>query len=165
MVWRSVGNSHPEFARESAIDELAIAAGRDPVDLRIELLADRPRTLRASGLRPTARTGDRCCPMAGGLSAAAWGEAVRGEGGETVTQNFDRYPVVRMRSVPQIEIGLIESPEPPTGVGEVAVPSVAPALANAIARAHRHPDLPAPHRQADEDRLGGHTDAQRQHHP
>jgi isoquinoline 1-oxidoreductase beta subunit len=34
MVWRSVGNSHTEFARESAIDELALAAGRDPVDLR-----------------------------------------------------------------------------------------------------------------------------------
>jgi isoquinoline 1-oxidoreductase subunit beta len=47
MVWRSVGNSHTEFARESAIDELAIAAGRDPVDLRGELLADNPRTLRA----------------------------------------------------------------------------------------------------------------------
>jgi CO/xanthine dehydrogenase Mo-binding subunit len=30
MVWRSVGNSHAEFARESAIDELAIAVGRDP---------------------------------------------------------------------------------------------------------------------------------------
>jgi isoquinoline 1-oxidoreductase beta subunit len=47
MVWRSVGNSHTEFARESAIDELAIAAGRDPVDLRRELLADRPRTVQA----------------------------------------------------------------------------------------------------------------------
>jgi isoquinoline 1-oxidoreductase beta subunit len=34
MVWRSVGNSHTEFARESAIDELAAATGRDPVDLR-----------------------------------------------------------------------------------------------------------------------------------
>jgi isoquinoline 1-oxidoreductase subunit beta len=47
MVWRSVGNSHTEFARESALDELAIAAGRDPVDLRRDLLANNPRTLRA----------------------------------------------------------------------------------------------------------------------
>jgi isoquinoline 1-oxidoreductase subunit beta len=38
-----------------------------------------------------------------------------------------------MRSVPELEIRLIESAEKPTGVGEVAVPSVAPALANAIA--------------------------------
>jgi isoquinoline 1-oxidoreductase subunit beta len=30
MVWRSVGNSHTEFARESAIDELAIRAGATP---------------------------------------------------------------------------------------------------------------------------------------
>jgi isoquinoline 1-oxidoreductase subunit beta len=40
---------------------------------------------------------------------------------------------MRMRSVPQIEIHLIDSAEPPSGVGEVSVPSVAPALANAIA--------------------------------
>ena len=58
---------------------------------------------------------------------------VLGDGGDIVTQNFDRYPIVRMRSVPEIEVHLIESTEKPTGVGEVAVPSVAPALANAIA--------------------------------
>ena len=68
-----------------------------------------------------------------GLSAASWGEIVIGEGGEIVTQNFDRYPITRMRSVPRIDVHLIESTEPPTGVGEVSVPSVAPALANAIA--------------------------------
>jgi isoquinoline 1-oxidoreductase beta subunit len=38
-----------------------------------------------------------------------------------------------MRSVPEIEVHLIEATEKPTGVGEVAVPSVAPGLANAIA--------------------------------
>jgi isoquinoline 1-oxidoreductase beta subunit len=68
-----------------------------------------------------------------GLSAAAWGEVVLGDGGEIVTQNFDRYPIVRMRSAPRIEVHLIESTDPPTGVGEVSVPSVAPTLANAIA--------------------------------
>ena len=68
-----------------------------------------------------------------GLSAAAWGEVILGEGGEILTQNFDRYPVMRMRSVPAIEVHLIDSTEPPTGVGEVSIPSAAPALTNAIA--------------------------------
>jgi isoquinoline 1-oxidoreductase beta subunit len=190
MVWRSVGNSHTEFARESAIDELAIAARRDPVDLRRELLADSPRTLRALELaaeiadweKPTSEGHARGITSSSflshsanvtevsldargrvhidrivfvldcgisinpdlvraqveggllfGLSAAAWGEVVLGDGGEIVSQNFDRYPIARMRSVPQMQVHLIESTESPTGVGEVAVPSVAPALANAIA--------------------------------
>src|ERR1035437_2206076 len=190
MVWRSVGNCHTESARESAIDELAIAAGRDPVDLRRELLADNPRTLHAlelvaerSGWRSPMPEGSArgiaCSSFLShsaqvtevsldnrgrvhidrviyaldcgievnpdliraqveggllfGLSAAAWGEVVLGDGGEILTQNFDRYPVIRMRSVPTIEVHLIESTEPPTGVGEVSVPSAAPALSNAIA--------------------------------
>src|SRR5207302_9263786 len=67
-----------------------------------------------------------------GLGAAAWGEIVLGDGGEIVTQNFDRYPVMRMQSIPKIEVHLIESTESPSGVGEVSVPTIAPALANAI---------------------------------
>ena len=38
-----------------------------------------------------------------------------------------------MQSMPDIEVHLIDSDEPPTGVGEVSVPTAAPALANAIA--------------------------------
>ena len=55
-----------------------------------------------------------------------------GGGGEIVTQSFDRYPVMRMQSVPQIEVVLIESGESPKGAGEVSVPTAAPALTNAI---------------------------------
>jgi isoquinoline 1-oxidoreductase subunit beta len=40
---------------------------------------------------------------------------------------------MRMRSTPQIQVLLIDSGEPPTGVGEVSVPTAAPALTNAIA--------------------------------
>jgi isoquinoline 1-oxidoreductase subunit beta len=35
---------------------------------------------------------------------------------------------MRMQSVPRIEVLLIESGEPPTGVGEVSVPIAAPRL-------------------------------------
>ena len=189
MVWRSVGNSHTEFARESALDELAVAAGRDPVDLRRELLGNNPRTLRAlelaaehagwgSPLAAGRARGVACTNylshsaqvievsrddrqrihverivfvldcgivlnpdlvraqveggLLWGLGAAAWGEVVLGDGGDIVTQSFDRYLVTRMQSTPQIEIHLIDSAEPPTGVGEVSVPTLAPALANAI---------------------------------
>ncbi len=189
MVWRSVGNSHTEFARESGLDELAVAAGRDPVDLRRDLLQDNPRTLRTLELAaersgwgtrpPEGRARGVACTnylshsaqvievsqddrqrirverivfvldcgivlnpdlvraqveggVLWGLGAAAWGEINLGSGGTIETQNFDRYPVMRMQSTPHIEIHLIDSSEPPTGVGEVSVPTVAPALANAI---------------------------------
>lgn len=43
--WRSVGESYNTFAVESAIDELALAAGRDPLAWRKSLLASDPRAL------------------------------------------------------------------------------------------------------------------------
>ena len=47
LWWRSVGNTHTAFAVESMIDELAIAAGRDPLEFRSALLREKPRHLRA----------------------------------------------------------------------------------------------------------------------
>lgn len=43
LWWRSVGHTHTAYAMETMIDELAAAAGRDPVAYRRALLADHPR--------------------------------------------------------------------------------------------------------------------------
>jgi len=43
--WRSVGHTHTAFVVNSAIDELAVLGGRDPLAVRRALLANQPRHL------------------------------------------------------------------------------------------------------------------------
>src|SRR3989441_5369430 len=44
--WRSVGISQNAFVTECFFDEVAVAAGKDPYELRRQLLRDKPRHLR-----------------------------------------------------------------------------------------------------------------------
>lgn len=42
-VWRSVGGGYTKFAIETFFDEVAAAAGKDPIEFRMQLLAQQPR--------------------------------------------------------------------------------------------------------------------------
>ncbi len=66
-----------------------------------------------------------------GLTAALHGE-ITIEEGRVVQSNFHDYPMLRMREMPEVEVHIVRNHEPPGGVGEPAVPPIAPAVANAV---------------------------------
>jgi len=201
--WRSVGPSQNTFMLESFIDELAHLGGRDPVELRRELLTENPRLkhvvekaadlsgwgkpLPAGRARGIALLQDRgarvaevaevslengkvrvhrvtCAVDAGqiihpgiaeaqfsgsvvaGLTAAFYGE-ITIDRGRVAQANFDAYRMLRMPEMPDVTVYIVDSHEEPGGVGEPAVPPIAPAVANALfqltgKRIHRLPIRP-----------------------
>ncbi len=66
-----------------------------------------------------------------GLTAALHG-AITIENGRVVQGNFPDYEMLRMATTPEIAVHLVESGNPPGGLGEPATPPVAAAVANAI---------------------------------
>jgi isoquinoline 1-oxidoreductase subunit beta len=66
-----------------------------------------------------------------GLTAALKTEITL-ENGMVQQKNFHDYQMLRMFESPAIEVYIVPSDAPPTGVGEPGVPPVAPALSNAI---------------------------------
>jgi len=64
--------------------------------------------------------------------------------GRVKQRNFNDYDMLRIDEMPTVEVHLIESKAPPTGIGEASTPTIAPAIANAIfaATGKRHRSLP-----------------------
>ncbi len=193
--WRSVGHSHQAFFKECFMDEVAHAAGADPVAFRLGLLTSHPR--HAHVLQRVAALSHWNTPLAQpttvgtrigrgvalhqsfgsivaqvaevavdaeqqirvmrvyavvdcgfpvnpniirqqmeggivfGLSAALRGE-ITIVNGQVQQHNFHDYAPLRIDECPVIETEIVQSLEPPEGMGEVAVPPIAPAVANAV---------------------------------
>lgn len=189
--WRAVSNNLNAFAIESFMDELAEAAGKDPVEFRMNLLAKHPRAQkvlatatqragwgqlrqrgRALGVaqmecydayiavvaevslkdgKPTVhkltcavdpgvavRPDQVLAQIESGLLlgySTSMKNKITFKDGAAQQKNFDSYPMLRMSEAPQIDITVIQGGDKPSGLGEVGVPLVAPAIANAIVAA------------------------------
>ncbi|MFZ9651813.1 MAG: molybdopterin cofactor-binding domain-containing protein [Steroidobacteraceae bacterium] len=66
-----------------------------------------------------------------GLSAMA-AQRLTHVRGRVVETNFDRYPLLRMSAAPSVDVHFVASDFAPTGLGEPALPPLAPAICNAV---------------------------------
>jgi isoquinoline 1-oxidoreductase beta subunit len=110
LWWRSVGHSHSAFVMESVIDELASAAGRDPLEYRRALLHEHPRHLGVLNL--VAEKAGWGKPLAAGR---AMGLAVHESFGSWVAQaaevSVDGSRIRVHRVVCAIDCGVVVNPE------------------------------------------------------
>jgi len=66
-----------------------------------------------------------------GITSALYGEITL-KNGRVEQTNFDTYQMLRMNEVPAIEVHIIQSSEPPGGMGEPGTSAIVPAVTNAI---------------------------------
>lgn len=206
MGWlRAPSSNALAFAVQGFVDELAEAAGRDPLEFRLELLRAGPQpagggdaTVSYSAARMAAvlqRVAERAGwgrkpPTGTGLGIAfyyshlgyfahvveasvaadgavkvakVWvvgdvgrqiinpsgaknqvhGSVIDGlgqallqsitlDGGKVEQSNFHDFPLMRMNQIPEIDVEFLVTDNPPTGLGEPALPPVIPALCGAI---------------------------------
>jgi isoquinoline 1-oxidoreductase beta subunit len=187
-AWRSVGEFNTAYATQCFLDEMAVALGRDPLDLRLELYKGRALEVirlaaekagwgdplpagsgRGLGYHATfgvthvahvaevsvdengkvrvqrvvcavdcgkgVNPDNIAAQMEGGivfgLTATLKAEATLVDG-RVQQSNFNNYPILCMTEMPVVEVYLVESDERPTGIGEMGVPPIAPAIANAV---------------------------------
>lgn len=108
--------------------ELSVADGRVRVH-RVVCAVDCGRVINPDIVRAQMESG-----IVFGLSAALK-QRISYAGGHVEQSNFHDFEMLRMNEMPEVEVVIVPSTEPPTGVGEPGVPPIAPAVANAIAAA------------------------------
>jgi isoquinoline 1-oxidoreductase beta subunit len=107
------------------VDVTVSAAGELSVD-RIVCAVDPGQVLHPDTVRAMMEGG-----MLFGVSAALHGEITL-EDGRVQQSNFHDYREHPMSGMPEVEVYLLPQGGRPEGVGETAVPGIAPAIANAI---------------------------------
>src|SRR5207247_6265945 len=65
------------------------------------------------------------------LTAAFYGN-ITIDRGRVAQSNFHDYPMMRIEEMPKVETHIVDSGEAPGGLGEPGVPTVAPAVTNAL---------------------------------
>ena len=115
---------------EMSVEAAAGTAPRRVTVHTVTCALDCGLVVNRSGLEAQAQGG-----IIDGLGHAFFG-AMTIDRGRAVEGNFDRYRLIRHREAPRaIEVHVVPSTLRPTGFGEIAVPVIAPAVANAIAAA------------------------------
>lgn len=69
---------------------------------------------------------------AGFALSALLHDAITFSDGVVDQNNFDRYPLLLIGEMPKVETHIVRSAERPSGIGEPPVPTVGPAVANAV---------------------------------
>ena len=192
LWWRAVGSTHTAFAAETFMDEVAEAAGRDPIEYRLSMLE--PQSRHAAVLKLAAEKAGWTKPLpkgrfrgvavaesfgsvvaqiaevstdeSGGIKVervvaavdcglavnpdqvraqveggigfglgAIMGEEITLTEGKVDQGNFDMYTPLRIDAMPAVEVHILASSNPPSGIGEPGVPPIGPAVANAVYKA------------------------------
>ncbi|HZA37193.1 MAG TPA: urease accessory protein UreD [Vicinamibacterales bacterium] len=61
-----------------------------------------------------------------------WADSFRATGGRVEQGNFDTYQLLRINETPVIEVHIVQSSEPPGGMGEPGTSAIVPAITNAV---------------------------------
>lgn len=109
------------------VAEVSVENGQVRVH-RVWATVDCGRAINPRGIEAQAQGG-----IIYGLTAALYGQ-IDLENGRPVQDNFDTYRILRMNEAPEIDVAIIDSGAPITGMGEPGVPPIAPAVCNALFR-------------------------------
>ena len=107
------------------VAEVSVSAGKLRVH-RVVCAVDCGQAINPSGIEQQVQGG-----IAFGLTAALKG-SITIDRGRVQQGNFDQYDMLRIDEMPVVEVHLAASTATPGGMGEAAVPAIAPAVTNAI---------------------------------